>query len=69
MKYYLIYKVLFEIRNLSNLQYSHRSDDTARSEIEIESRADSEGNEETLQSATPCKYSAIIYCNTSNIIK
>ncbi|XP_011690803.1 PREDICTED: GTPase-activating protein and VPS9 domain-containing protein 1 isoform X2 [Wasmannia auropunctata] len=31
-----------------------RSDDTARSEIEIESRADSEGNEETLQSATPC---------------
>ncbi|KYQ50700.1 GTPase-activating protein and VPS9 domain-containing protein 1 [Trachymyrmex zeteki] len=34
-----------------------RSDDTARSEIEIESRADSEGNEETLQSATPCKYS------------
>ncbi|XP_014468928.1 PREDICTED: receptor-mediated endocytosis protein 6 homolog isoform X1 [Dinoponera quadriceps] len=30
-----------------------RSDDTARSEIEIESRADSEGNEETLQSATP----------------
>ncbi|XP_020296298.1 GTPase-activating protein and VPS9 domain-containing protein 1 isoform X2 [Pseudomyrmex gracilis] len=31
-----------------------RSDDTARSEIEVESRADSEGNEETLQSATPC---------------
>ncbi|KAL0133577.1 hypothetical protein PUN28_000958 [Cardiocondyla obscurior] len=31
-----------------------RSDDTARSEVEIESRADSEGNEETLQSATPC---------------
>ncbi|KAM0728580.1 GTPase-activating protein and VPS9 domain-containing protein 1 [Formica fusca] len=33
-----------------------RSDDTARSEIE--SRADSEGNEETLQSATPCPESS-----------
>jgi len=45
----------------------HRSDDTARSEVEIESRADSEGNEETLQSTTPCKYNAITRNTSSNI--
>lgn len=45
------------------MQSSLRSDDTARSEIEIESRADSEGNEETLQSATPCKYTSILLYN------
>lgn len=51
-----------KLRYLSNcyLEYLHRSDDTARSEVEIESRADSEGNEETLQSTTPCKYNAIL---------
>ncbi|XP_036138759.1 receptor-mediated endocytosis protein 6 homolog isoform X3 [Monomorium pharaonis] len=42
-----------------------RSDDTARSEIEIESRADSEGNEETLQSATPCPESSGISFSAS----
>ncbi|XP_011167348.2 GTPase-activating protein and VPS9 domain-containing protein 1 isoform X3 [Solenopsis invicta] len=45
-----------------------RSDDTARSEVEIESRADSEGNEETLQSTTPCPDgSSISFSSNSGI--
>ncbi|KAG5345359.1 GAPD1 protein, partial [Acromyrmex heyeri] len=46
-----------------------RSDDTARSEIEIESRADSEGNEETLQSATPCPDGSSISFSTISGIR